>query len=45
MAKGIFQRPGENFGETHASVVTHDAFRMLMPTIAAKDLEAKQVDV
>jgi hypothetical protein len=45
VTKGYSQRPGENFGETHASVVTHDTFRMLMPTIAAKDLEAKQVDV
>ncbi len=45
VAKGYSQRPGEDFGETHASVVTHDAFRMLMSTIAAKDLEAKQVDI
>jgi hypothetical protein len=43
VAKGYSQWPGENFGETHASVITKDAFRMLMPTIAAKDLEAKQV--
>jgi hypothetical protein len=45
VAKGYSQRPGEDFGETHASVVTHDVFRMLMSTIAAKDLEAKQVDI
>lgn len=45
VAKGYSQRPGQDFGETHASVVTYNAFRMLMSTITAKDLEAKQVHI
>lgn len=45
VAKGYSQRPGEDYGETYASVVTYDAFRMLMSTSAAKDLEMRQVDI
>jgi hypothetical protein len=45
VAKGFSQRPGYNFNETYASVVTHDTLRMLLSIIAAEDLEATQMDI
>lgn len=45
VAKGYSQRPGIDFQETYASVVTHDTFRMVMADTAAEDLEAEQFDV
>ncbi|KZR97335.1 Uncharacterized protein APZ42_007857, partial [Daphnia magna] len=45
VAKGFSQRPGYDFNETYASVVTHDTLRMLTSIIAAEDLEAVQMDI
>lgn len=45
VAKGFSQRPGIDFNETYASVVTHDTMRIVMATVAAEDLEMSQMDV
>jgi hypothetical protein len=45
VAKGYSQRPGIDFNETYASVVSHETLRILLSVIAADDLEALQVDV
>ena len=45
VAKGFSQRPGYDFNETYASVVTHDTLRLLMSIIGAEDLEAVQMDI
>lgn len=45
VAKGFSQRPGIDFQETYASVVTHDTFRTVMAETAAEDLEAEQFDI
>lgn len=45
VAKGFSQRPGVNFTETYASVVSYDTLRMLMSVIAAMDLKTIQLDV
>jgi hypothetical protein len=45
VAKGFSQRPGYDFNETYASVVTHDTLRLMMSIIAAEDLEAVQMDI
>lgn len=44
-AKGFSHRPGYDFNETYASVVTHDTLRLLMLIIAAKDQEVVQMDI
>jgi hypothetical protein len=45
VTKGFSQRPGYDFNETYASVLTHDTLLMLLSIIAAEDLEATQMDI
>ncbi len=45
MAKGFSQRPGINFDEIYAAVVSHDTLRALFSVIASHDLEMHQSDV
>jgi hypothetical protein len=45
VAKGYSQRPGIDFSETYASVVSHDTLRILLSIIAADNLEATQIDI
>ena len=44
-ARGFLQREGVDFKETFSPVVRYDSLRILLATIAAKDLEVMQVDV
>lgn len=39
VAKGFSQRPGIDFDETYAAVVSHDTLRALFSVIASQDLE------
>ena len=45
VAKGYSQRPGLDYTETYASVVTHDTIRLLMSIVAARNMEMAQLDV
>jgi hypothetical protein len=45
VAKGFSQRPGIDFDETYAAVVSHDTLRALFSVIASQDLEMHQSDV
>ena len=45
VACGYSQRPGTDYNETYAAVVSHDTFRILMSTVVALDLEMVQLDV
>jgi hypothetical protein len=45
VACGYSQRPGIDYDETYAAVVTHDTLRTLMSIVAAEDLEMFQMDV
>ncbi len=45
VAKGYSQRPGIDFCETYASVVSHDTLRILLSIIAADNLEVTQIDI
>ena len=45
VAKGFSQRPGFDFSETYASVVTHDTLRLMMSIVAKEDLEVAQMDI
>ena len=45
VAKGFSQRPGIDFDETYAAVVSHDTLRALFSVIASQDLEMHQSDL
>jgi hypothetical protein len=45
VAKGFSQRPGIDFDETYAAVVSHDTLRALFSVIASQDMEMHQSDV
>ena len=44
-ARGFLQREGIDYNETFAPVVRYDSLRVLLATIATKDLEVVQFDV
>ncbi len=45
VAKGFSQIPGRDFGETYASVVTHDTLRLFMSAVALMYMDMTQLDV
>lgn len=45
VAKGFSQRPGIDFTETFAPVVTHDTMRIVMSLIAHLDMDMEQLDI
>ena len=45
VARGFSQRPGEDYGETFASVTKHPAVRLILALVASEDWEAHVVDV
>jgi hypothetical protein len=45
VAKGFRQRPGIDFDETYAAVVSHDTFRALFSVILSQDMEMHQSNV
>lgn len=45
VAKGFSQRPGIDFDETYAAVISHDTLRALFSVIASQDMEMHQSDV
>lgn len=45
VVKGYSQRLGLDYTDTYASVVTHDTIRLLMSTVAERDMEMVQLDV